>query len=85
MKLYELSTEHCPELRKHPEFVNQRPHPVGIMGSGVYKFNGTNVYSWYVNKSAGFWTPYGEPVVLRPHEIRKFKKQQTTAAAQNNR
>lgn len=74
MKLYELSTKHCPELQKHPEFINQRPHPIGIMGCSVYNLEGTNVYTWYVNKKAGFWTPYGEPIVLQPSEIRKFKR-----------
>jgi len=43
MKLYELSTEHCPDLRQHPEMKAQAPHPVGIAGSGVYRFKGTNV------------------------------------------
>lgn len=72
MKLYEMGTEHVPELRHHPEFKAQAPDPVGIAGSGVFRFKGTNVYSWYVHNRSAFWVPHGEPVVLKPSQVGKF-------------
>ena len=75
MKLYDLRTEPCRFLEKHPEFINQRPKLIGILGRSVQRFIGTNVYSWYVNYSAGFWKPYGEPIMLTPYQIKKFKNQ----------
>lgn len=73
VRLYELETEYCPKsLRYHPDFKSQAPLPVGICGSGIYRFKGTNVYSWYINKRPSMWEPYGEPIILKPREIKKF-------------
>lgn len=61
MKLHELDTTHRPDLESLPEVKAQRPPPVGYcMGSAFYKYEGTDCYQWFANRSAGFWSPYGE-------------------------
>lgn len=61
MKLHERDTTHRPDLESLPEVKAQRPPPVGYcMGSAFYKYEGTDCYQWFANRSAGFWSPYGE-------------------------
>jgi len=74
MKLYESAIVHSPGLKDHPEFAAQRPSPIGIMGCDVYRFEGTNVYSWYINRTAGYFEAYGDPILLKPSEVKKFRE-----------
>ena len=75
MKLLERSIEHCPGLEKHPELRAIRPHPIGIAGSAVYRFKGTNVYTWYVNKRPAYWDQFGDLIYLTPSQVKKFKNE----------
>lgn len=74
MKLYEMEIIHSPLLNSHPELIEQKPHPVGIAGSAVYRFEGTDVYSWYKNMPDARWMPHGELIVLTRKQVDSFKK-----------
>lgn len=61
MKLQEQDTILRCDLESLPEVKAQRPPAVGYcMGSAFYQYEGTNCFQWWANRSAGFWTPYGE-------------------------
>jgi len=82
-KLKELDVIHRPDLKHHHEMEKLGPSPVGIMGAEVYQYVGTPVFQWYINRVAGFWDPYGDPVVL-PRSCRRCPKDSKPVEPKNN-
>ena len=62
--LYERGTIVRKDIRDHPMMAPHRPHPVGIAGSNVEQFTGTNIFQWWVHCKDAIWRPHGPVVVI---------------------
>lgn len=62
--LYERGTTVREDMRNHPRMKAHKPHPVGIAGSLVEQFNGTNIFQWWVHCRDARWRPHGPLVMI---------------------
>lgn len=69
MKLYEMEITPVPELNDHPELKPMRPNPVGIAGSCVNRYVGTDIYQWWKQLPSAYWVQHGEPIYLKEDQI----------------
>lgn len=63
-KLSDLNLIHRPDMRNHQNMKTQRPSPIGIAASGVYQYEGTELFQWYTTGPSPYWRPYGEPILI---------------------
>lgn len=62
--LYERGTTVREDMRDHPRMKAHKPHPVGIAGSTVEQFNGTNIFQWWVHCRDARWRHHGPLVMI---------------------
>jgi len=63
--LQSLDTIQRKDLCHLDEVKEQRPPAVGYcMASMFCQYEGTNQFQWWANRSAGYWTPYGDVLTI---------------------
>jgi hypothetical protein len=75
MLLQNKQTIERKDLEELPEVKEQRPPCIGYcMNSMFCQYRGTKCFQWYANRSAGYWTPYGDVLAdLKPPKTPKNK------------
>lgn len=73
MKLKDKQMDRVPELEKVPEVMEQRPPSVGYCMSSMFcRYEKTNCYQWWCNRTAGFWEPYGDVFYFTNKQVEKL-------------